>query len=225
MKIRWSESTSAEQAGEKRRAGEAHAIRFMRQTLILEPIPNSKPRKRAEPEKCAPRGNELGLNRVRSPRHGSERSEFVKTGRLQGLQNWFDMAMRPGAENDWALKPFIKAVIDGQQKGKSVVTSQNALRASVLEVSSQGESMLKSWMLWELQWSPVAELKIRDQTYGMKKSSGCSSSTYLNFSSGNFCSTQAHTLLTPSSSDEYSSPVSLITPGLLKPLRTLEDHQ
>lgn len=51
---------------------------------------------------------------------------------------------------------------------------------------SQLESMLKSSMPWGFQWSPTPELKTRDQTYGMKKSSGWSSSTYLNFSSGNF---------------------------------------
>ncbi|RXN34196.1 hypothetical protein ROHU_015114 [Labeo rohita] len=35
MKIRRSESTGAEQTAEKRRAGEAYAIRFIRQTLIF----------------------------------------------------------------------------------------------------------------------------------------------------------------------------------------------
>uniref|UniRef100_G3PW09 Uncharacterized protein n=1 Tax=Gasterosteus aculeatus TaxID=69293 RepID=G3PW09_GASAC len=47
--------------------------------------------------------------------------------------------------------------------------------------------MLNSSMPCGLQWRPTPELKTRDQTYGMKKSSGWSSSTYLNLSSGNFC--------------------------------------
>ncbi|KAJ0057131.1 hypothetical protein NL108_002056 [Boleophthalmus pectinirostris] len=47
--------------------------------------------------------------------------------------------------------------------------------------------MLKSSMPCGLQCRPTPELKTKDQTYGMKKSSGWSSSTYLNLSSGNFC--------------------------------------
>ncbi|KAJ0013043.1 hypothetical protein NQD34_017377 [Periophthalmus magnuspinnatus] len=47
--------------------------------------------------------------------------------------------------------------------------------------------MLNSSMPCGLQCRPTPELKTKDQTYGMKKSSGWSSSTYLNLSSGNFC--------------------------------------